>query len=213
MQDIFVSPHHSVKKEEPAAHQELPPELKKKGHVHVFSSFCTSPHDVRFESQQENEKILLFLRSHFITNISWIFLTIVLAFIPILIPILLPLLNMDTSFVPSGLLTIFIPFYYLALFSYALVSFMTWFYNIFIVTGDRVVDIDYSNTVIHNVAETKITHIQDVNYNQVGFISSIFNYGDVYVQTAGNEVNFEALSVPNPRKATEIIANLIGGKK
>ncbi len=87
---------------------------------------------------------------------------------------------------------------------------MTWSYNIFIVTPKRVIDIDYSNTVIHNVAETKMTHIQDVNYTQVGFISSLFNFGDVFVQTAGYEVNFEALSVPQPRHASKIIAELIG---
>lgn len=213
MQDIFVSPHHSKKEDSPIVHQAIEPELITKHHAHLFSSFCTIPDDVHFENQQENEKILLFLRRHFITNISWIFIAIILTLIPVLIPFLFPLLNLNISFVPTGLITISFLFYYLAIFSYALVSFMTWFYNIFIVTEQRVVDIDYSNTVIHNVAETKMSHIQDVNYTQVGFISSIFNYGNVFVQTAGSEVNFEAMSAPNPREATKIIANLIGGKK
>lgn len=212
MQDIFVSPH-STKEEVLPIRQHVEPELKTKHHARTLSSFCTNPHDVHFQSQREDEEILLFLRRHFITNFSWIFITIVLSLVPISIPILFPFLNMNISFVPAGLIIISLPFYYLILFSYALLHFMTWFYNIFIVTQERIVDIDYSHTVIHNVAETKTTHIQDVNYTQTGFISSIFNYGNVFVQTAGSEVNFEAHSAPNPRKAVEIIANLIGGKK
>lgn len=215
MQDIFVAPNHPDNIEETPIpvpkHTEARP--KTRHHAHLLSAFCANPDDVRFENQKEDEHILLFLRRHFITNVPWIFISIVFALLPAAIPTLLPFLNIDLSFIPSGLSTILIVFYYLAIFSYALMSFMTWFFNIFIVTQERVIDIDYSHTVIHNVAETKMSHIQDVNYTQIGFISSIFNYGDVFVQTAGNEVNFESLATPHPREATKIIADLIGVKK
>ena len=63
------------------------------------------------------------------------------------------------------------------------------------------------------MAITKLTHIVDVSYTQSGFAKSLFNYGDVFVQTAGTEKNFEALSVPKPREATHIIGDLIGKGK
>ncbi len=211
MTDVFIA-HQDIKKGELDTNEELLPIPKTKHRPHALSSFCINPTGVHFESQQENEKILLFLRSHFITNISWIFIAIVLVLAPAIIPFVFPLLNLNLSFIPPGLLTISILFYYLIIFSYALSSFMTWFYNIFIVTEQRIVDIDYSHTVIHNVAETKLTHIQDVNHTQVGFIGSLLNFGNISVQTSGNEVNFEALSIPQPRKVGEIIASLIGGK-
>ncbi|MBI2195543.1 MAG: hypothetical protein HYU48_00650 [Candidatus Levybacteria bacterium] len=213
MADIFVAHNYSKKEEESVVRENPNQPEKAKHHVHLFSTFCTNPDDIRFENQKEGEEILLFLRRHFITNISWIFISILLVLIPSVIPFFLPILNMDLSFVPAGLLAILIPFYYLGIFSYILVNFMTWFYNIFIVTKERVVDIDYSHTVIHNVSETKTSHLQDASYSQTGFISSIFNYGNVFVQTAGTEVNFEALAAPSPRKAVEIIASLIGAKK
>mgnify|MGYP001611990973 FL=1 len=78
------------------------------------------------------------------------------------------------------------------------------------VTTERIVDIDYSDIVVHNIAVTSLTHVQDVNYTQSGFIPTFFNYGDLFVQTAGNEKNFEAMSIPKPREATHIIGDLTG---
>jgi hypothetical protein len=74
------------------------------------------------------------------------------------------------------------------------------------------IDIDYSDIVIHNIAVTSLTHAQDVNYTQSGFIPTFFNYGDLFIQTAGDERNFEAVSIPKPREATHIIGDLTGLK-
>ncbi|MDZ4228025.1 MAG: hypothetical protein U1E54_02150, partial [Candidatus Levybacteria bacterium] len=51
-------------------------------HLHRFASFCTHPAGISFQNKEPDEKILLFLRKHFITNIYWILATILLAFIP-----------------------------------------------------------------------------------------------------------------------------------
>lgn len=186
-------------------------ESKSSNHIHMFSAFCENPLGISFAEQASNEKILLFLRRHIITNLFWMLIALVLLFTPILFFIFRSELQLlGTIELPLRFVIIFIIFYYLAVFAYAFINFLSWFYNVFIVTQKRIVDIDYSNIVIHNVAFTKLSHVQDVNYDQVGFIHSLFNYGNVFVQTAGNEVNFEALSVPQPRRAAHIIADLIG---
>jgi hypothetical protein len=107
---------------------------------------------------------------------------------------------------------VFILFYYLLISSYVFLSFLHWFYNVFIITSERVVDIDYSDVVIHNIAVASLSHVQDVNYSQSGFIPTFFNYGNLFLQTAGEERNFEAFSVPKPREATHIIGDLTGVK-
>lgn len=180
-------------------------------YVRMLSSFCENPLGIVFAQQESDEKILLFLRRHFVTNLLWILIASLL----LLAPILLFIFRSELQFIgtinlPGQFILVFILFYYLAVFAYAFINFLSWFYNVFIVTQKRIVDIDYSNIVMHNVAFTKLSHVQDVNYTQTGFIRALFNYGDIFVQTAGNEVNFEALSVPQPRRAAHIIANLIG---
>lgn len=187
--------------------------LIKENHIHALSSFCQNPVGVSFQNQEEDEEVLLFLRRHFITNVPWIFISLILSLIP---PVLFILnINIPIFFfnIPGNFLTVSVIFYYLVVFIYAFISFITWYYNISLVTQKRVVDIDFSDIVYHDVAMTKLNLIEDVNYTQTGFIRSFFNYGDVFVQTAGEKLHFDFLAVPSPSNAVNIIENLIGGRK
>ncbi|MBI4089723.1 MAG: hypothetical protein HY424_03405 [Candidatus Levybacteria bacterium] len=180
-------------------------------HMNVFSSFCRNPKGVTFQTQKQHEIIILFLRAHFITNLSWIVLSLIFLLLPLIVLIFLPRLGVDflSSAQTVRFTLVYVLFYYLIIFSYIFISFLQWFYNVFIVTSERVVDIDYSDIVVHNIAVTNLSHLEDVNYTQSGFIPTFFNYGNLFVQTAGNERNFEAYSIPKPREATHIIGDLI----
>ncbi len=206
MNDIFVAPKKI---------KELPSMLKHQSHMNIFSSFTHHPKGVSFQTQHPSETILLFLRAHFITNLSWIIISIILVFIPLVISIFIAFFDIRILSSPtaSNFTFIFVLFYYLIISSYIFINFLHWFYNVFIITNERVVDIDYSDIVYHNIAVTKLSHVQDVNYSQIGFIPTLFNYGNLFVQTAGTEINFEAVAVPKPREATNIIGDLIGKPK
>lgn len=204
MTDIFVAPKQNERK--------IMRDYANESHMGILSSFCQNPIGIHFQTQKPHESIILFLRSHFITNSSWIIFTVILLTLPIIIIFLLPLFRIDflSSPLVTRFITIYVLLYYLMVSSYAFINFLHWFYNVFLVSSERVIDIDYSDIVIHNIAVTSLTHIQDVNYHQSGFISTFFNYGNLFVQTAGNEKNFEALSIPKPREATHIIGDLTG---
>jgi membrane protein YdbS with pleckstrin-like domain len=201
MADIFVAPGKNK-------------QSVVKSHMHALASFSQDPKDVSFQTQKEKEFIILFLRSHFITNLSWIIITLALIALPLIAFAFLSNFGFDffSSSDAKHFTTVFVLFYYLLVFSYMFVSFLHWFYNVFIVTSERVVDIDYSDIVVHNIAIASLSHVQDVNYSQSGFISTFFDYGDLFVQTAGDEKNFEAYSIPKPREATHIIGDLTGIK-
>lgn len=179
-------------------------------HFHPLASFCDHPNGVRFSTQQPDETILLFLRAHLVTNVPWIVTTIILAVIPYPIAILFSQIPGLITNVPNQFFVVLLLFYLLAVFAFAFINFLTWFYNIIIVTNKRIIDIDYSDIVYHDVAQTKMNLIEDVNYTQVGFIRSFFNYGDIFAQTAGGKENIEGLAVPQPARAVQIIADLIG---
>ena len=201
MADIFVAPKHAV----PNGSQNM----------NTLSSFCKNPKGISFQTQKPDEKIILFLRSHFITNLSWIIFSVILVFLPIIVILLLPLARIDllSSSIAIRFTVIYILFYYLMVFSYLFISFLHWFYSVFMVTSQQVVDIDYSDIVIHHVAVTNLSQLQDAKYTQSGFISTFFNYGDIFVQTAGTQPNFQEPSVPKPREATHIIGDIIGKGK
>lgn len=216
MPDIFIS------KEKPKKIQEEKPntlEIKTKLisqkplHAKHLATFYERPFGISFQNQGEDEEILLFLRRHFITNVPWLFIASILIIIPLIFAYVLPYLgqvNTTLPFLPSRYTTIFVIFYYLVIFNYFLINFITWYFNVSIITQKRIVDIDYSDLVYHDVAVTKLSLVEDVNYNKIGFIASLFDYGDAFVQTAGEKLHFDFLEIPHPEKAVNIIQNLIG---
>lgn len=202
MTDIFVAANK---------HEKKTAKSKPQGHAHIFSSFCQNPVNVSFQEQEEAEEILLFLRRHLITNISWFFLTLAFASFPPILSVLnfkFQILNFLA--LPHRFIIIFILFYYLLVFSYAFVNFITWYFSTSLITNKRVIDINFSEIVYKNVSATKLSLVQDASYTQVGVIRSIFDYGDVLIQTAGTLDNFDFQAVPHPEKVVQIVENLIG---
>lgn len=176
----------------------------------AMSSFMVNPIGITFETQTEGETIILFLRKHWITNLHWIVIGTILILLP---PFLFPALFF-TGIIPLGVtgqLVIFLILaWYLLTFSYLLGNFLIWYFTVSIVTEERVVDIDFINLLYKRFSETRISKIEDVTMKTSGFIQSFFDYGDVYVQTAGAEVEFEFLAVPHPHKVVRTINQLMG---
>lgn len=220
MPDIFIpkkkeSPEKKSETKKPEASGETNLTKYPSHHLHHLSSFDESPTGICFQNQEGDERILLFLRKHIITNLPWVFVGSILILLPFIIALVSSFLGQTSVFtiLPYRFTVVFLIFYYLIVFNYIFISFITWFYNISLVTQKRVIDIDFSDLVYHDMAVTKLNLVEDVHYAQTGFIRSFFNYGDVYIQTAGEMANFDFLAVPQPRKAVHIIQDLIGKEK
>ena len=202
MPDLFVSPHSQPLSNPPTD-----------GHVPGFlHTYCEFPKGVTFENQDEKEHILLFLRRHFATNIPWIFISIIFIFLPIAFPVIVANLP-GLLEIPPDFGIILLSFYYLLIAGYILINFISWFYNISLVTDTEVVDIDYTNVTHKNIAATLLDEIQDAEYTQSGFLRTFFDYGDVMIQTAGAHPNLEFYRVPHPGKVTDIIIDAKKRKK
>lgn len=177
--------------------------------MHLFSSFCLNPKGIHFKNQEPGEKILLFLRRDLITNFMWIIISIALLVIPILS---FPFIDLSKPIFifPIKHIIIFILFYYLLVFTYVYVNFITWYFNIGLITNIRVMDVDFSNLIYKNIAATKISLIQDVSFTQGGVSRTFFDYGDVFVQTSGTLENIEFEATPKPENTVHVIEDLIG---
>lgn len=188
----------SVKEVEP--HEDTP--------VGLFSSFCIHPKGVKFQNQESDEHILLFIRRHFSINATWIFTTLLMLIVPIMIIPIMRISGFQFVSLTLGLKIVIIVFYYLGVFLYALMNFIMWFYHVGIVTRKRLLDLDVYNILSHHMAETEIADIVDVSYSQKGFFQSHLNYGDVPIQTQAIKANFEFESAPYPAKVADIITDL-----
>lgn len=177
-------------------------------HVHALATYCINPAHIIFQGKDITSDIHLFLRRHVITNLSWILTALLLLFIPPLVQFLLTL--SPTTPIPPNFLTVFVLFYYMVVAMYIFLNFLSWFYNIIMITTSEILDLDYADIVYHDVAATNVSLIEDVQYVQSGFIQGLFNYGNLFVQTAGGKENIEALKIPKPAEIARFILTYIG---
>ncbi|MBP9817459.1 PH domain-containing protein [Candidatus Shapirobacteria bacterium] len=168
-----------------------------------FSSFLVRPKVLRFIEQDSDETIILALRSHWFTNLHWILVALVAVIIPTLIPF-----NQFLNIFSSSFGFIFMIFWYIATFAYSFEKFLSWYFDLYIITNERVVDIDFNNLLDKKFSECNLANIEDVTSRVIGFFPTMFNYGNVLIQTAAekNQLVFE--SVPNPEKVVKALRNL-----
>lgn len=183
-------------------------ELKEKSGSSTLSAFCAYPTGINFSGAEEAETIILLLRAHIVTNVPWILAVIGLALVPLVI---FPFLIGLSVFPPVGIGTsVFVTLlWYAGVFTYAFVNFLYWFFNVYLVTSERVVDIDWFSLVNQKVSSTGISHIEDVNATRTGVLTSIFDYGSISIQTAGTEENFDFVNVPHPQLVAKKIDELM----
>lgn len=217
MPDIVVL---SKKKDNPVlqepsiqASRTLKEETPVQSNTQSISSLTESLDNFSFSLQEPNERILLVIRKHFITNVPWIFTSIVFLVIPLIIKIILAnfpsLLAIEESF-PTKLILPGTIFYYLIVATYALVNFLNWFYNITLITQKRIISLTYSELIYHDLAIMELDTVGDVRYSQSGVLQSLFNYGNLIIQTTLEGNNFETNAIPHPKEVTYFIESLIG---
>lgn len=170
----------------------------------MLPAFLITPKNVFFDAQDENEKILLLLRKHIITNVPWVVAVIIGLAMPILFTYIPAFLLLPDRF---QIVTIII--WYLLVFGYALEAFLGWYYHVFIITDERIIDYDFYSLLYKRVSKAKIDRIEDVTYEMGGILQNIFHFGYVFIQTAGQEREFQFESIPNPGLVAKLLNELM----
>lgn len=169
-----------------------------------LSSLIVSPSKaVKFDSQDPEEEILLIVRAHPVVNLPWMGMAVLLFFAPLVLRSF-PLLE---SFPPRFQL-VFVLVWYLILIMYVFEKFLSWFFNLTIITDERIVDVDFVNLTTKKVSDAELEKIQDVSFTNAGAFGVIFNYGNVMVQTAGEIPEFVFENVPKPAEVAAILQKL-----
>lgn len=195
---------------EPARIKESATINRATSNIPLFTSFWQNPTGIYFDTQEIDEHILLFLRRHPITNLPWVASSILLLLLPFAGMYVSTIINRSFIFGSPGFTIAILIFYFLLVLTSAFTNFLNWYYNISLVTEKRVIDIELNNLVGKKIAATKIALVQDVDYQQSGTIRSIFDYGDVLVQTAGAVDNFYMQAIPKPEVVVRVLENIIG---
>jgi hypothetical protein len=170
-----------------------------------FDAFAPKPLTVRsFDSQLQDEQVLLLLRQHPITQISKVLVIIGMLIFPFFFPYVDFFVELPGRFQTAVFLL-----WYLLTMAYTLEGFLSWFFNAYIVTDERIIDIDFISLIYKNISAAKIDNIEDVTATTGGALQSVFNFGTVKVQTAAATTEFEFENVPQPNKVTQFLNELL----
>lgn len=172
----------------------------------MFSAYLENPTSCRFEGQDEDEKILLLLRAHPVTNITWIFWATVLILLPASLPPLILLLGFgDLLNLPDTYRLTFSIINYLLVLVIVFEGFLNWYFNVYLVTEKRVIDISFHSFLSKNIDMAPLENVEEADSTTAGLLSTIFNFGDVAIQTAGAKVAIDMKAVPNPSDVADFI--------
>lgn len=156
-----------------------------------------------FEGQQSDENVVVLLRQHWFVLIGALFAFLILFVIPFAAYAFLGQyingLGLNSLF--WFLVSIYIIFCWLGFFY----KIMIYLLDTWIVTDHRIVNSRQVGFFNREIAEMRISRVQDISTSLNSPISTFLNFGDLEVQSAGTETKFLFKNLPNPNHAKEII--------
>lgn len=144
----------------------------------------------------ENEQVLLILHRHwFIFALQTAAIGMVGLFPFFLFPIL-----------PIGvaLFLFFAVIYWLFLAAFLLVAWIEYWLDMWVITSERIIDIEQRSLFSREVSEFLLSRVQDVTVEVPNLVATMLHYGNIVVQTAG-EKSFTIREIPHVEEAKEII--------
>jgi hypothetical protein len=176
----------------------------------LLASFIKKPKDTYFQGEDAGEEVLYVLRRSFITNAPWILFSAFLLTAPTLMGILFIYLNLEvTGFITPGFAVSLNLFWYLFTLGFIFERYLNWFFNVYIITSKRVVDMDFYHLLAKRISSADLKSIEDITYHVEGFFPVIFNFGDIFIQTAGKKREFEFEQVAKPTRVKKILTDLV----
>jgi len=157
----------------------------------------------------ENDKVIISTKRHLASLIGAIIMILVMIILPIIIITFLLKVNPELA---KGLVINFIviltAIYYLVVATIALTIWVSYYFNIFIVTENEILDISQEGIFDRRVSEVSLLRIQDVSARIKGFWPTLFGYGDVVAESAGENTRTYIIdSIPHPVEvANKILA-------
>lgn len=162
-----------------------------------------------FRGQKEHEKILMVVHRHWFDILTQFIIIAAMLFVLIGSYIAVPYIFPDLQETLGDafflfLESLFLLFVWMTFF----IIFIDYYFDVWIVTNERIVNINQKGLFSRVVSELELENIQDITTDVRGLIPTFLNYGNLFVQTAAERERFLFRNVPNPYAIKDIIMNL-----
>lgn len=162
------------------------------------------------EQAAAGEPVVLFARRHWFAFVGWGIAVSVLALLPLII---LSVINRTVGWgvldpIVRIVVIVGVSMELLMTLAIFLVAWIDFYLDTTIVTEKRLVDVHQNGLFNHRVSEQSLLKVQDVTVRVRGPWQTFFQYGTVYVETAGEAPNFEMNNLPRPHHVANTITEL-----
>ncbi len=162
-------------------------------------------------NQKSYEKIVRTCRRHPITFVPYVIFSLLLLAAPLGLYWLVSESSLLSYFQTRTGWTIVVlggSIYYLSCFLFFYTHFVTFHLDLWIVTNDRLLDMEQKGLFHRTISEVDLYQIQDASSEVHGVFPSIFHYGNIILQTAATVPKFTFKNVSNPDQLREEILHL-----
>lgn len=151
-----------------------------------------------FPEKRPDEKVIRMLRRHKIFFLKPIFYSLIILLLMIVPFYFLVLENwLAIGIVALGIILIVGMFWYF---------YFLWKRDYYILTDQRIIDIDQNALFSRVFNEMPLDKIQDVSSQVVGLLSTVFNFGNVIIKTAGPAEDVVIEMISHPQGVTQEIS-------
>ena len=156
----------------------------------------------------EDEKLLLVVRQHpIVLTKTGVMLVLGLA---------APFLITKIEFLPelsNNLSLLLIGFWYFFIFSWGVIRYTLWYFNVYLITNRRLIDVNFPSILHSDISIAKLEKIEDTSAKIGGLLGIVFNYGHVLVQTAAATSEFGFYKIAKPELINKILSELMMERK
>jgi membrane protein YdbS with pleckstrin-like domain len=174
-----------------------------------FSFFTQSKYT--FEGKRDDEDVEIFLYSHWIIMVIKTFSYFVMSAVPLGAVLLFSSELNERGFLGGAILLLIA--FYMIIWSMYFYEVMIYLLDTWIVTNQRILDIIQKGFFYRTVSELDLTKVQDISVRTSGLIQTVFDFGDVEIQSAGALNKFKFSQVARPQIVKDRIMRLVSEAK
>lgn len=162
-----------------------------------------------FQGQHENEQVLRVIHRHWFNILIHFIIVFLFSLFLIASIVAVPILFPESVNAESWRFFLFVEnTFFLFLWLYSFLVWIDYYFDVWIVTNERIVNIEQKGLFTRRISELRFSRIQDVTATVNGIVPTVLNFGDVHVQTAAEEERFVFRQVSDPFAVKDAVMRL-----
>ncbi|MEK7640268.1 MAG: PH domain-containing protein [Patescibacteria group bacterium] len=165
-----------------------------------------------FPNMLPDERVVLMLHRHGFVAVRIALLYFMLALVPVAAWLLLGTrtdIFVDVTSAGYAVATMLLSAYALVWGLLFFVSWLNYYLDVWIITNERIINITQQRLFHRIVSEQKLYRVQDVTWQIEGVLGNLFKFGNVTIQTAGEQGKFTFEHIPDPESVAKSVMHLL----